>query len=785
MSENREKLILLENELGLLAERQKQLDTDIQNLRNLIEKATAIVEDEDERIVQTVEKEDVEIQYVAEVEPVDMTSSSQELYFTDSDLSIRMEEEKEIKSQKRPEFNLEKLIGENIISKIGIAILILGIAIGTKYAIDHDMISPLTRIILGYLSGLGLFGVAVKLKSKYEQYSAVLMSGAISIQYFVTYAAYDFYHLIPQSVTFCLMAIMTVFAVLAALSYNLQIIALFGLVGAYAVPFLLSDGSGHVEVLFTYMAIINSGILVIAYKKYWKLLNYVSFALTWLIYASWSMVSFDPNVHFTVASVFILLFFFIFYFTFLLYKLHKKELFTLVDIVLILSNSGIFYGLGYELVGEYALGQQMLGLFTLGNGMLHAAVSWIVFKQRLADKNLLYLLTGMVIVFVVIAVPVQLDGSQVTLIWMAMSALLFVIGRRQAVKVYEGLSYVLLSLAFLSLFEDWSRLATLVQTAGVVEVYPVFNSWFLTSLLMIVTFAFILKVDVIGKYPSVVISDFDQRLFRMFLSASLIVSIYISGYFEIDNLFNYLDAITAISIKGNVWVHNQSLDIQKLVWLINYSILFCSGLLYINYRKIHERVLWLTGSIVGSMLVFAFLIGGLTMLGSLNSYYDMVYFKPSFWTLSLRYFSFVIIGFWYYCMKLSIKSNEVDESSRRLFLLEFNVLLLWILSSELIHLLSVADQKDVFKLGISILWAVYALVAVVTGIVKKSKDLRVGGIALFALTLVKLFLYDLEHLSTLSKTVVLVALGLLLLIISFLYTKYRHLIFEEEDESRA
>ncbi len=84
--------------------------------------------------------------------------------------------------------DLEKFIGENLISKIGIVILILGVAIGAKYAIDNELISPLTRIILGYAFGFGLLGFAVKLKEKYLNFSAVLMSGAMAIMYFITFS---------------------------------------------------------------------------------------------------------------------------------------------------------------------------------------------------------------------------------------------------------------------------------------------------------------------------------------------------------------------------------------------------------------------------------------------------------------------------------------------------------------------------------------------------------------------------------------------------------------------
>ena len=146
--------------------------------------------------------------------------------------------------------DIEKFIGENLINKIGIIITVIGVAIGAKYSIEHDLISPLTRIILGYLVGAGLLGFGIKLKQKFENYSAVLVSGAMAIFYFITFAAYSFYNLFPQGMAFALMIVFTVFTVVAAINYNRQVIALIGLVGAYAIPFLLSEGSDEVLVLF-------------------------------------------------------------------------------------------------------------------------------------------------------------------------------------------------------------------------------------------------------------------------------------------------------------------------------------------------------------------------------------------------------------------------------------------------------------------------------------------------------------------------------------------------------
>jgi hypothetical protein len=243
--------------------------------------------------------------------------------------------------------DLEKFIGENLLNKIGIIITVIGVSIGVKYSIEHELISPLMRIILGYLSGIALLGFGIKLKKKYENYSAVLVSGAIAIMYFITYSAHSFYGLIPQIPAFILMVVFTVFGVVTAIHYNRQVIAHIGLVGAYAVPFLLSSNSGNAAVLFSYMTIINIGILVISYKKYWKGLYGSSFGFTWLIYFSWYFSEYTTDRYFGLALLFLSIFFVIFYTIFLAYKVVKKEAYTGIDIVLLLLNTFFFYVLGY------------------------------------------------------------------------------------------------------------------------------------------------------------------------------------------------------------------------------------------------------------------------------------------------------------------------------------------------------------------------------------------------------------------------------------------------------
>ena len=85
------------------------------------------------------------------------------------------------------------------------------------------------------------------------------------------------------------------------------------------------------------------------------------------------------------------------------------------------------------------------------------------------------------------------------------------------------------------------------------------------------------------------------------------------------------------------------------------------------------------------------------------------------------------------------------------FLLHTSIL--WIASSELINWMDIAESNQSYKLGLSILWGIYALLLIVLGIWKKQKHLRIGAIGLFGATLIKLFFYDISHMDTISKTI--------------------------------
>ena len=683
--------------------------------------------------------------------------------------------------------DLEKIIGESWINKIGILIVVIGVAIGAKYSIENELISPLTRIILGYLVGIGLLGFGIKLKPKFEGYSAVLVSGAISIFYFITYFAYSFYDLIPQALAFVMMLIFTAFTVFTAIKYNRVVIAHIGLIGAYTVPFLLSSASGRVDILFSYMFIINLGILFISIKKDWKSLHYSAFFFTWMIYGSWfADKSFDSGLqgYEALGIGFATAFFLVFYGVSLFNNIISKEKLDKVNIILILLNSFIYFGFGFGIFNGHSILDSYLGLFTLFNAAIHFAVLFFIKSKKLADSTLFYSTLGMVFTFITIAIPIQLDGNWVTLMWTAQGTILFWLGKTKKISIYEKISLPILGLAFLSFLEDWSRYRYAVD----LDIHAFWNINFLTGVFAVLGYGFTVYLSI--KHPDAEIEKFSpfNTIKYFYLPALLVLTAYLTFRNEIGYFFDYWYESTSLKGKeigetDEFSLYNYDIEIFKNIYLLAYSVVFFGGMALLNFYKFKNKVLGISAIAIGLLILFAAQTFGVGELGELRYSYingnSNKYFNVSFNYILIRYPLWSSIAFALWAIFKNAKSI-IENTKFHIFLdAVIYISILNFLSNELVTWMGIAGYQDVFKLGLSILWSVYSLLLVGLGIFQKKKHLRIFALVLFGITLAKLFLYDISNLSTISKTIVLIILGLLLLIISFLYNKFKDKIGDE------
>ena len=667
--------------------------------------------------------------------------------------------------------NWERFIGENLFSKIGIVIIIIGVFIGVKYSIQHNLISPAMRLVLGYLMGIGLFVTGAMLKKKYESFSAILVSGAMTIFYFVTFIAYAVFGYFPQSLAFVLMFLFTAFTVLASLSYNQVVIAIIGLVGGYAVPFLLSNNSGQVEILFAYTAIINIGVLILSFYKQWRSLYISALFLTWLLlFSTWaSAYQYDDFVPY---FVFNLVTFLTFYVAFIAQKIHRVQELEAVDVLLFLFSSLSFYAMGVWLILDYYPNNRtFVAMFTLLNAVFHFLVGYYFHLKKAPSQALKYLVLVLALSFATLVIPIQFKGTWITIFWIAEAALLFGFGRTKKMPVYERISYAVVILATFSLLIDWGKGSYSIFDMEDASAYitPFANSLFITGLLYSVAVGAMAYIN--DKYKET--GTLNKVLSFLFNIFSVLI-LYCTFYREIS-VFCDMRALHQDPEIYSHYVAYQDLNTFKGVWHIIYSVLFISAYSFLNVKYLKKKLLAELQIGLNFLLLTIFMTLGLYYFSELRERYmeeAQEGGQLSLWFLNIRYvglLSLVVLGNSIYALS---KFLEFKTGARRVLEMLLHLVILWVASSELLHWTDIYESVANYKLGLTILWGGYAILLVVLGIFKRKKYQRISGIILVGFTLLKLFFYDTTHLDTLHKTIVFVLLGVLLLIASFLYNKY-------------
>jgi uncharacterized membrane protein len=204
---------------------------------------------------------------------------------------------------------LETRFGLNWLNRVAIVTLLFGVAFFFKYAIDNEWIGPGMRVALGIAAATFSLFVGEWMSIRNQKVFAQGLTGlGLALLYLSFYASFSFYHLLPQSVAFLLMALTTAAAGALALHYNSRAVAVLGLLGGYLTPLLLATGEDHPWILFGYVFVLNLGALTLVRARQWIPLEYLCLAATFLLSAGWASQWLADDTR-PVASVFAILFY--------------------------------------------------------------------------------------------------------------------------------------------------------------------------------------------------------------------------------------------------------------------------------------------------------------------------------------------------------------------------------------------------------------------------------------------------------------------------------------------
>ena len=174
---------------------------------------------------------------------------------------------------------------------------------------------------------------------------------------------------------------------------------------------------------------------------------------------------------------------------------------------------------------------------------------------------------------------------------------------------------------------------------------------------------------------------------------------------------------------------------------------------------------------------------------------DLRTFTP---VLNERFLAFVVsIAAMYLAAHLLWRKREALREWEKatwlvypVFFVAANFFSLWVLSAEVINyfdsrlddvalLALFGDRRgleNAQNLSLTALWASYATIGLVIGIIKRSRPLRLAALGLLAIPIAKVFVYDVFALEREYRIGAFMGLGVLLLVGGYLYQRYSRAI---------
>ena len=324
---------------------------------------------------------------------------------------------------------LEARIGGRWLNYIGILAVIIGTGFFIKHAFENDWIGSTGRVVLGMLVGLTFIVWGEFWKSKYRLYSQGLVGGGVAILFLALFGAASYYKIIDMDIGRILFIMVTVFAVLLSVRYNASSIAFMGFLGGYLNPILLSTGENQQVALLTYIAILDLGILTVAFFKNWKWLNIFAFVATVVIFAGWAGKFYDLQpIAYRTTELFLAVFFIIFTSLSIFYNVIHKDKTNVLDLIFIFLVASIFFGASYANLKDFYPG--WMGLFSGVMALFYFVLALISYRRIAAETRLVLTFLAVALAFLVIMVPIQLEKNWITIGWAVLAAALVWIGTR-------------------------------------------------------------------------------------------------------------------------------------------------------------------------------------------------------------------------------------------------------------------------------------------------------------------------------------------------------------------
>lgn len=628
---------------------------------------------------------------------------------------------------------------QNILTVIGIFTLVLGIGYFVKYAIDKNWIGETARAGIGLCTGAIIIILGHFLRKNYKIFASIITGGGIAVLFFTTTITFREYHLFSQNTAFAITSAITAISIILSYYYRSEVLIIFSLIGGFSAPLMISTGESNYLFLFTYLTVLNMGMLAAAFLQHWKSVGWTAYIFTGIYLFYWTV-----DVPELLSITFYLINYIIFYIFALLDYFRKGELSVSGILMLAFINCSSIIGLAYifnELQYEPVI------IFPL----LFALINGILLFREYGKRNFgtsFSVFAGITVSLITIAIALQFKTHLITSVWAIEATLLLFIWKKAGHKIFKMCFYVLFPLVIFAQIITWCEYFDAKNLAILL------NPVFLTSLVTIVssgTNLYLLK--------NTIPTDKDPTPF-------------------IENLItaaNYGLIYAAILLE--IVYH-----ISDMPWAVISSIGLLYSICYIFILLLFRKKLDIPSDLQTGLIYLFMILLLINISVSTSSVVTDILSKQvhnSFYLFHLIQW----IPFIYVSLKI-IPDTQFHHSKISYWILSLAIIVS--ISCELHHLYTLTFSHDLADsypvknhfniLYLPIIWTILASIFIYIGLKRNIQEYSKIGFALVGLMVLKLYGYDVWQMDNISRISAFIVLGIILLLSSFTFQRFKNII---------
>ena len=654
----------------------------------------------------------------------------------------------------------EQVLGRNWIAIIGAVALVVGIGFFLKLAFDNNWIGDTGRVGLGVGVGLAMLGAGEYTSRRVPRWSQPVTAAGAAILYLAIYASYGLYELLQPEWAFLFLAVVVALAGLLALRYESVVIAVLGIVGAFLSPLLLGPSLPDVRLVLVYILLVDLGILGVSTFRNWRWFTLLGWVGSYGLFAYW--LSEFPDYQPVLIQGALTGVFLVFAGATTLFHLIWKRVPGPLDMALVAVNAAGFFGLTFAILWDDY--EAWFGLIGLGLATFHGLLAYASVKRSGGASDMALMALPVAMVFLTVSAPLQFSDYWLTVAWAGEGVALvgagFLLGRWH-VRTF-GLGVLALAVGNLLLFDARLDLESFRLLLN--ERVPVF-AVVVAALYAAGTIHWLARVHWRARGRAT--EEWERYATPSLLVIANVLTLTLLSM-EVIDYFDYRVRWASDFLDSQTATNGKYLALTIMFAVYGFVVTAVGLALRVQLAR------WAGLGLMAVAVVKLLLVD--TFLVKLDPRTFVIFLNYHFLAVVVVVVALLALAYWF-----RRERSRLPEWPNYVFtglVVALNVVVVWALSQEIVHYFDSrevvlrGDYLSAKHLSLTVLWAVYAIGVIAAGIALRSSKVRLAGMMLLGIPVIKLFVFDVFLLEQGYRVAAFVTLGALLLGTGLVYQRY-------------